>query len=77
MGDTKTSTADVRLIAATNKDLDAEAKAGRFRDDLLYRLNVVEFTLPPLRERTDLMAIAEHLLAFFNRQTGTQDRGLL
>jgi len=75
VGDTKTSTADVRLIVATNKDLDAEAKAGRFRDDLLYRLNVVEFTLPPLRERTDLIALAGHLLEFFNRQTARKLEG--
>ena len=75
VGDTKTRTADVRLIVATNKDLDAEAKAGRFRDDLLYRLNVVEFTLPPLRERTDLIALAGHLLAFFNRQTARKIEG--
>ena len=75
MGDTKTRTADVRLIVATNKDLDAEARAGRFRDDLLYRLNVVEFTLPPLRERSDLIALAEHLLAFFNRQTARKIEG--
>ena len=75
VGDTKTSTADVRLIVATNKDLDAEAKGGRFRDDLLYRLNVVEFTLPPLRERTDLVVLADHLLGFFNRQTARKLEG--
>jgi NtrC-family two-component system response regulator AlgB len=70
VGETRTQTADVRLIAATNRDLDAEAAAGRFRDDLLYRLNVVEFTLPPLRTRSDLVDLANHLLAFFSRQTG-------
>ena len=75
IGDTKTRTADVRLIVASNKDLDAEAREGRFRDDLLYRLNVVEFTLPPLRERTDLIALAGHLLAFFNRQTARKIEG--
>ncbi|MGC8641127.1 MAG: sigma-54-dependent transcriptional regulator [Isosphaeraceae bacterium] len=70
VGETRTRTADVRLIAATNKELDAEVAAGRFRDDLLYRLNVVEFTLPPLRKRADLGDLASHLLSFFGRQTG-------
>ena len=70
VGETRTKTADVRLIAATNRDLEAEAAAGRFRDDLLYRLNVVEFTLPPLRLRSDRVDLANHLLAFFSRQTG-------
>ena len=70
VGETRTQTADVRLIAATNRDLEAEAAAGRIRDDLLYRLNVVEFTLPPLRLRSDRVELANHLLAFFSRQTG-------
>jgi two-component system, NtrC family, response regulator AlgB len=70
VGETRTQTADVRLIAATNRDLEAEAAAGRIRDDLLYRLNVVEFTLPPLRARSDRVELANHLLAFFSRQTG-------
>ncbi len=70
VGETRTQTADVRLIAATNRDLESEAAAGRIRDDLLYRLNVVEFTLPPLRLRSDRLELADHLLAFFSRQTG-------
>jgi NtrC-family two-component system response regulator AlgB len=66
VGEAKPRTADVRLIAATNRDLAAEAAAGRFREDLLYRLNVIEITLPPLRDRSaDLLPLAEVLLARF------------
>jgi NtrC-family two-component system response regulator AlgB len=69
VGETRTRTADVRLVAASNRDLDAAVAVGQFRDDLLFRLNVVELTLPPLRARSDRIALAEHLLAFFARQT--------
>jgi NtrC-family two-component system response regulator AlgB len=75
VGESQTRTADVRLIAATNHDLDAEVAAGRFRDDLMYRLNVVDFTLPPLRKRSDLLDLADHLLTFFSRQTGHKIEG--
>ena len=75
IGETRTQTADVRLIAATNRDIEAEAAAGRFRDDLLYRLNVVEFTLPPLRLRADRLELAHELLSFFSRQTGHKIEG--
>jgi NtrC-family two-component system response regulator AlgB len=71
VGDTKTRTGNVRIVAATNRNLESDVAAGRFREDLLYRLNVIEVTLPPLRERRrDLPAIADHLLKFFARQTG-------
>lgn len=70
VGETKTRVADVRLIAATNRDLEAAVTTGQFREDLLYRLNVVEVTLPPLRARTDILDLAEHLLSHFARQTG-------
>src|SRR5207253_4834386 len=71
VGETRTRDADVRILAATNRDLEAEVAAGRFREDLFYRLNVIEVPLPPLRQRPrDLLPLAEHLLAFFARQTG-------
>jgi NtrC-family two-component system response regulator AlgB len=64
VGDTTTREVDVRIIAATNRDLEAEVRAGRFRQDLFYRLNVVGVTLPPLRARPeDLPALVDHVLA--------------
>jgi NtrC-family two-component system response regulator AlgB len=69
LGDLKTRKADVRIIAATNIDLESAIKAGRFREDLFYRLNVVEITVPPLRERReDIALLAEALLVFFAKQ---------
>lgn len=68
VGEARTRTADVRLVAASNRDLDAAVSAGQFRDDLLFRLNVVELSLPPLRQRTDRVELAEHLVEFFARQ---------
>jgi two-component system, NtrC family, response regulator AlgB len=70
VGETRTRSADVRLVAATNHDLEAAVASGAFREDLLYRLNVVELMLPPLRQRSDILELAEHLLGFFARQTG-------
>jgi NtrC-family two-component system response regulator AlgB len=69
IGENRTRVADVRIVAATNRDLDAEVKAGRFRQDLLYRLNVVEVTVPPLRDRAeDVLPLARRFVAFFARQ---------
>lgn len=69
IGEGITRKADIRVIAATSLDLEAAAKAGRFREELLYRLNVFEITLPPLRERShDILLFAEQFLAFFARQ---------
>lgn len=66
VGESTPRTSDVRIVAATNRDLEAETAAGRFREDLLYRLNVIELTLPPLRDRrADLPMLADHLLAQF------------
>ncbi|UJJ32005.1 sigma-54-dependent response regulator transcription factor AlgB [Halopseudomonas maritima] len=66
VGDPVTRRADVRILAATNLDLAEMAKEGRFREDLLYRLNVITLTLPPLRERTDdILALADRFLAAF------------
>ena len=69
VGEVVTRKADVRLLAATSVDLAAAVQAGRFREDLFYRLNVVEIMVPPLRERPeDILPLAERLLAFFARQ---------
>jgi NtrC-family two-component system response regulator AlgB len=68
VGDYTTRKADVRIIAATNRDLDQAVKEGRFREDLFYRLNVIQIAIPPLRERPeDITTLAERLLAFFGR----------
>lgn len=64
VGSSKTQTVNVRMISATNADLRAECAAGRFREDLLFRLNTVEISLPPLRERhEDIPALAGYFLA--------------
>ena len=68
VGESRTRHADVRVVAATNRDLEADVKAGRFREDLLFRLNVIEICVPPLRERAvDILPMARRFLAFFAR----------
>ncbi|GIV18278.1 MAG: acetoacetate metabolism regulatory protein AtoC [Armatimonadota bacterium] len=69
LGGTKTIKVDVRLIAATNKDLEQMVKAGTFREDLYFRLHVVEIYLPPLRERKeDIPLLVEHFLNRYNQE---------
>jgi TyrR family helix-turn-helix protein len=73
LGGAKSKQVDVRILAATNGDLHHLAKAGRFRNDLLYRLEVIPLLIPPLRERRDeIIPLAESFLAQFNREFGEQ-----
>ena len=79
VGSSKTRQVDVRVISATNVDIAAEVAEGRFREDLLYRLNTVQIHLPPLRDRTDdIPALAQHFLAIqsqkYNKKIGGFDR---
>jgi Nif-specific regulatory protein len=77
LGGTETLKADVRVIAATNKDLVAAVAAGTFREDLFYRLNVFTITLPPLRERReDLAALAHYFLEKYAREHRRSIRGM-
>jgi NtrC-family two-component system response regulator AlgB len=71
VGETRTRRADVRVVAATNRDLEVDVKNGQFREDLLYRLNVIEVKVPALRERReDILALTHRFLGFFARTVG-------
>ncbi len=71
VGDTQERKTDIRLIAATNKDLDAMVATGEFRQELFYRINIVPITLPPLRQRKeDIPVLAMHFLAKFRDEMG-------
>jgi two-component system, NtrC family, response regulator AlgB len=77
LGDYTTRKADVRLITATNRDLEKTVKEGRFREDLFFRLNVIQIEIPPLRERPeDIGLLAEKLLAFYGRNNHRAFTGL-
>ena len=78
LGETRAVKCDVRIAAATNRDLEAEVKAGRFREDLFYRLNVIHLELPPLRERkNDLEILGRHFCRVLADRCGRDDlRGL-
>src|SRR5262249_61147082 len=69
LGEARERRADVRIIAASNRPLEQEVRAGRFREDLYYRLNVVTLILPPLRDRPeDILPLARHYLQFYARR---------
>ncbi len=73
VGGTKDLSVDIRIVSATNKKLEDEVIEGNFREDLFYRLNVIEIKIPPLRERKgDLLPLAQHFLEKYSRELGKQ-----
>jgi two-component system nitrogen regulation response regulator NtrX len=77
VGGSDTLTVDVRVIAASNKDLEEDIRKGHFREDLFYRLNVIPFDVPPLRERReDIALLATHFLGLFSREYGKRQKTL-
>ena len=77
LGDTRDVKVDVRIIAATHRDLNADVKAGRFREDLFYRIHVLAIHVPQLRERRDdVSLLVDHFITRNNARLGTDIRGL-
>ncbi len=77
VGGTSDRRVDVRILAATNRRLEDEVSAGRFREDLYYRLNVIQLPLPPLRERMeDLPLLVHHFVEKYTRELGKSVRGV-
>jgi len=77
LGSNRTLQVDVRIIAATNKDLEAMVKEGRFREDLYWRLNVITLVIPPLRERKeDIAGLVQHFITRFSHKNDKPIRGI-
>jgi Nif-specific regulatory protein len=77
VGGTRTIKVDVRIIAATNRDLESAIKTGNFREDLYYRLNVVSLTVPPLRERrADILPLAEYFVSKYSKKCNRKVSGI-
>jgi two-component system nitrogen regulation response regulator NtrX len=77
VGGSETMTVDVRVIAASNKNLEEEIQRGHFREDLFYRLNVIPFEVPPLRDRKgDIPLLSSHFLRLFSREYGKREKSL-
>jgi transcriptional regulator with PAS, ATPase and Fis domain len=76
VGETKPESVDIRIVSATNKELEEEMRAGRFREDLFYRINVVHLHLPPLRDRgEDAVMLAKYFLGRATRELSSKVKG--
>jgi DNA-binding NtrC family response regulator len=75
LGGNQNLKSDIRLVSATNRDLDEEIHKGAFREDLFFRMNVITMKIPPLRERReDIPALLDHFLKCFAKERGTNSR---